>query len=107
MDIAAMRSQLQSLLRSDLGVIRNESELLSGIAKTDKLLADLGQHKGCYEKHRLYNDLVTTRMALMSALERKESIGCHYREDSQKEAIPYRIIISHKDGTFALSKESV
>ena len=106
-DIPSLRTELQNLLRSHLGVIRNETELLAGIAKADSLLAQLGQHQGCYEKHRLYNDLITARIALTSALERKESVGCHYREDSKPEALPYRIIIKHKDGQMCLSKESV
>ena len=106
-DISAIRTQLQNLLRAHLGVIRNEQELQEGIAKADTLLASLGEHKGSFEKHRLYNDLLTARIALLSALERKQSVGCHVREDSVEEAIPYRIIIQNKDGHCALSKESV
>jgi len=106
-DIAALRSRLQNLLRGHLGVIRNEQELLEGLQKTDELLAQLGDHRGCFVKHRLYNDLLTARIALVSALQRKQSIGCHYREDSQTEDIPYRIIVEHQDGSMILSKESV
>ena len=57
--------------------------------------------------HRLYNDLITARLALLSALERKESIGCHYREDSVKESEQYRVIIENKDGCFSLSHNKV
>ncbi|MBO5323750.1 MAG: FAD-binding protein [Oscillospiraceae bacterium] len=106
-DIADLRMALQFLLRRNLGVIRNEKLLKGGIEQTDVLLSFLGDHKGCFEKHRLYNDLLTAKIALLSALERKESVGCHYREDSQKEELPYRIIIQNKDGQCALSKESV
>jgi aspartate oxidase len=106
-DISAIRTQLQNLLRAHLGVVRNEQELQEGIAKADTLLASLGEHKGSFEKHRLYNDLLTARIALLSALERKQSVGCHVREDSVEEAIPYRIIIQNKDSQCALSKESV
>ena len=106
-DIADLRMALQFLLRRNLGVIRDEKLLKGGIEKIDTLLLFLGDHVGCFEKHRLYNDLLTARIALLSALERKESVGCHYREDSQKEELPYRIIIQNKDGQCALSKESV
>jgi len=98
---------MQQLLRKDLGVIRTEAELREGIVQTDTLLSQLGEHENCYEKHRLYNDLLTARIAFVSALARKESIGCHCREDSIQETEVYRIIIQNKDGGFALSKESV
>ena len=106
-DTSSLRAQLQNVLRKHLGVIRNEQELLDGIRKTDALVSELGDYHGCFEKHRLYNDLLTARIALVSALERKQSVGCHYREASQPEALPYRIIIEHKDGQMNLSKESV
>ena len=105
--VADIRIALQTLLRQNLGVIRNESLLKGGLEKVDTLLLMLGEHRGSFEKHRLYNDLLTAKIALMSALERKESVGCHYREDSEGEALPYRIIIEHKDGNMVLSKESV
>ena len=106
-DIVDIRLAMQCLLRSNLGVIRNQKELEEGIAQTDALLATLGDYKGCYEKHRLYNDLLTARIALLSALHRKQSVGCHYRDDSVNEPIPYRIIIQNKDGQLCLSKDSV
>ena len=106
-DIGQMRSRLQTLLRKYLGVIRTEDELKIGIESIDDLLTSLGEHKGCYEKHRMYNDLTTARIAFMSALERKSSIGCHEREDSRPEEQAYRIIITHFDGKMHLSQESI
>ena len=106
-DIADFRLALQALLRRNLGVIRNEKLLKGGVEQIDTLLMLLGDHTGCFEKHRLYNDLITARIAMLSALERKQSVGCHYREDSEAEALPYRIIIEHKDGNMVLSKDSV
>ena len=107
LDILPMRRELQKLLREDLGVIRTEPELREGIAKVDSLLSRLGEHRGCYEKHRLYNDLLTSRLALVSALERTESCGCHTREDSRETADTYRIIVQKTEGRFTLYKESV
>lgn len=106
-DVTALRSRLQGILRQSLGVIRTETELQAGLRQTDALLSHLGTYKNCYEKHRLYNDLLTSRMALMSALHRKESCGCHTREDSRKEAVPYRIIIENTRDGFALSQEPI
>ena len=106
-DTAQLRQQLQQILRKDLGVIRTEAELREGIAQTDELLRALEEHENCYEKHRLYNDCVTAKLALISALERKASCGCHTREDSRQEQNPYRIIVQNTQGGFTLSKESV
>jgi len=106
-DIAAMRQEMQQLLRKDLGVIRTEAELREGIVQTDTLLSQLGEHENCYEKHRLYNDLLTAKMALLSALERTGSCGCHTREDSRESKDPYRIIVQNVQGELTLQKESV
>lgn len=106
-DVNEIHRAMQQLLRKCLGVIRTEAEMLEGMQGIDALLEALGDHIGCYEKHRLYNDLITAKIALISALHRKESVGCHYREDSIKENTKYRVIIQNSDGGFALSKESV
>jgi len=81
--------------------------MLAGIRDIDALLLQLGDHSGCYEKHRLYNDLLTAKIALTSALERKESTGCHFREDSEIENEQYRIIIQNLDSVMSLSHEAV
>jgi aspartate oxidase len=88
-------------------VIRTGAELREGIAGIDEMLAQLGEYRGCYQKHRLYNDLLTAKIALASALDRKESIGCHFREDSAEENQRYRIIIQNSDSGLALSHEAV
>ena len=105
-DTAAMRQRLQDILRRDLGVIRREDQLREGLQETDALLQMLGSHRNCYEKHRLYNDLLTARIALLSALCRKSSVGCHVREDSVEEA-PSRVIIEHNAGQMLLLREEI
>ena len=106
-DVSEMRYALQQLLRNYMGVIRTESEMKADICEIDKLITQLGEYRGSYEKHRLYNDLLTSRLTLTSCLERKESIGCHYRADSVAETEKYRIVIQNKDGGFSLSHETI
>lgn len=106
-DVDTLRQTMQQLLRKCLGVIRTEAEMLDGIRGIDALLEKLGDYRGCYTKHRLYNDLITARLALVSALERKESIGCHYREDSVPETGKYRIIIQKSGSDHTLYHETV
>ena len=96
-DISAFRSQLQQIMRKSLNVIRCEENLQEGLALVQDLLHRLGDHRNCYQKHRLYNDLVTARITLLSALTRRGSIGCHHRSDALTEDSAYRVVIN-KDG---------
>ena len=105
-DISAMRQRLQAALRRDLGVLRNEEQLQEGIQETDLLLEMLGDCKWCYEKHRLYNDLLTARMAFASAIARKGSAGCHFREDAVEES-PSRVVIEKKAGRMNVLREMI
>ena len=105
-DIPRLRADLQEVLRSYLNVIRNARGLTAGMEKLDALLEELGQYRGCYEKHRLYNDLLTAKTAMRSAWERRSSIGCHCREDTLEEA-PYRIEIKKNAGRMQVLRKPV
>ena len=105
-DVMAMRGALAAVLRRSLGVIRTEEGLRWGIAQTDALLSGLGEHENCFEKHRLYNDLITARMALLSALARRGSVGCHFREDSADEAAN-RVILENRAGQMTVLREEI
>lgn len=105
-DIPTMRRRVQAVLRRDLGVLRNQTQLQEGLRETDRLLGMLGDHNGCYEKHRLYNDLLTARIALISAFHRKGSIGCHCREDSAEEW-PSRIIVENQAGQMSVLRSRI
>ena len=96
-DIAALRSQLQQIMRKSLNVIRCEEDLQEGFALVQNMLSQLGEHRKCYQKFRLYNDLLTAQITLLSALTRKGSIGCHCRADATAEESAYRVVIN-KDG---------
>jgi len=105
-DVLAIRQSLQQILRWDLGVLRTEDRLQAGLAETKRLMEALGDHNGCYEKHRLYNDLLTTWIAFTSALHRKDSIGCHSREDAVKET-PGRVIVQNNAGQMTALREEI
>lgn len=105
-DIPAMRGQLQQILRSCLNVIRSAEGLEKGLAELEQLLRQLGVYQGCYEKHRLYNDLLTAKAAMTSAAMRRRSIGCHCREDAIEEP-PYRVAIQNQAGRMAALRKPV
>lgn len=96
-EIEALRTEFQQILRRSLNVIRCEEDLQQGLEAISRMFHSLGDHQNCYEKHRLYNDLLTAYLAMLSALERKGSIGCHCRQDAVKEETVYRVVIQ-KDG---------
>ena len=96
-DISAFRSQLQQIMRKSLNVIRCEENLQEGLALVQDMLCQLGEHRKSYQTYRLYNDLLTAQITLLSALTRSGSIGCHCRSDAITEDSAYRVVI-HKDG---------
>lgn len=95
--IEDFRSQLQEVLRKCLNVIRCEEDLRQGIGVVQDMLQRLGDHRNCYPKHRLYNDLLTAHITLVSALTRTNSVGCHCRADAVSDESAYRVVIK-KDG---------
>lgn len=105
-ETATLRQELQRLLRQTLGVIRCGKQMQAGLDQMDRMLGQLGAYEGCYEKHRLFNDLLTARMALLAALHRKGSIGCHYREDSKEEA-PCRLTVVRGAEGMKLLREQI
>jgi aspartate oxidase len=96
-DIEVLRTEFQQILRRSLNVIRCKEDLQQGLDAISRMIHSLGDHRNCYEKHRLYNDLLTAYLAMLSALERKGSIGCHCRQDAVAEESVYRVVIQ-KDG---------
>ena len=106
-DVQKLRSRLEALLRRSLNVVRTGEGMEQGLTELDEIFSELGCRENSFGLHRLRNDLLTARMALVSALERKGSIGCHVREDSLEEAEPYRIIIQNAGGSMAVRRESI
>ena len=96
-DIEALRAEFRQILRRSLNVIRCEEDLQQGLEAISRMIHSLGDHQNCYEKHRLYNDLLTAYLAMLSAQARKGSIGCHCRQDAVEEETVYRVVIQ-KDG---------
>ncbi|MBP5289010.1 MAG: FAD-binding protein, partial [Clostridia bacterium] len=79
-DIPEKRRKLAGLLQNELGVVRTEKGLRSALTDVEAMLAS-PLSNASFEEARLKNDLVTARCALTVALNRKDSIGCHVREE--------------------------
>ena len=106
-DVPAMRLKLQQALRNGLNVIRSEETMSAALDELNALEQALGSVDGCYKKLRLHNDLTAAKAALYSALERKSSVGCHFRNDATGAETPYRIIMKNTGMGFSLSRESI
>lgn len=106
-NVTVQRDELQKLLRGCLNVIRTGEKMTEGLRRLEEMLAQLEGWEGCFEKHRLYNDLLTAKMALLSALERKGSIGCHCRSDAVEEDALYRVEIRNEEGRMTVLRKSV
>ena len=106
-DVEAIRARFREIMRRSLNVIRCEADLQRGIDEITELRGRLGEHHGCYQKHRLYNDLLTAHIAMASALERSGNAGCHYRTDAVEEGTLYRVIIKKDGETMNVCRESI
>lgn len=106
-DIPDLCFRMQNILRGSLNVIRSAEGLDAGIRGLDALLLELGTYEGSYEKHRLYNDLLTAKTAMVSAAERRSSIGCHSRSDTVEEKEIYRVEIKNAAGEMTCLRTSV
>ena len=93
-----------ALLKDDIGVVLDEvglPECLT-VRQVNTVMKNIYRRWDEKEFSRL-----TAKLALVSALQRRESCGCHTREDSGEEQAPYRIIVQNTQGGFTLSKEAV
>ena len=101
------RRRLEALLRRGLNVVRTGTEMTEALEQLDAIASDLDNWENSFEGYRLHNDLTTARMALVSALERRNSVGCHIRDDAVEEAGPYRVIIQNAGGRMAVLRERI
>lgn len=100
-ETAELRKKLEMLLEKALGVVRCGRDMAAALKELDameirvkKMLCGKEQCGNAYfQGFRLYNDILTSRLALRSAMERKGSIGVHTRTDSIEEDGAYHIIL--------------
>ncbi len=71
----ALIQEISQILLSGLGIVRNQETLQNALVQLKKLSQQRNYH--FYEQNRL----LLAEAMLLSALERKESRGAHYRED--------------------------
>jgi succinate dehydrogenase / fumarate reductase flavoprotein subunit len=115
-----VQRELQDMMQSLVGIVRNEGEMLQALDGIGKLWDRAG--KVAVYGHREYNPgwhtaldlkhLLTISQAIaLAALERKESRGGHFREDfpdKSPEAAKFNIVIKKgADGIMQLRREAI
>lgn len=88
------RKLLSDTVHVSLNVIRDKETLTSAKRALKELLEALYDEKISYNKLRMYNDVLCAYTAVLSALERKGSVGCHTRSDSIAEDEKYCIRVT-------------
>jgi succinate dehydrogenase / fumarate reductase, flavoprotein subunit len=106
------------MMQDLVGIVRNEGEMqtaLVGLADLKKLAANVvvpgnrEYNPGWHTAIDLRNLLTVSEAVAISAIERKESRGAHFREDypdKSEEAAKYNLRIRQAaDGSMALNRE--
>ena len=91
----ALIRQISEILLGAMGIVRKEAALKQALSRLDALHAEY--LRGEYR-------ILLARAMLLSALERRESRGAHYREDfpEKDEALRKPIAAAVQDGTISL-----
>ena len=92
-DLAKEREELLSILDDSMGVIKCEDSLAKAAVRAKRLLDSVSVYTRSYDALRLKNDTQAALVAINAAMERKSSVGGHYRDDAKNETEKYRIEI--------------
>lgn len=76
---------LHAAMDGAMNVLRNKKQLDAAADALQDAICRLGPERGGLKENRLYNDLLTGYLAVLSARERTRSVGCHVRTDEQPE----------------------
>ncbi|MGI6084035.1 MAG: L-aspartate oxidase [Acetivibrionales bacterium] len=110
----AIRELMQETISDALNVIREERGLKSASERLLNVIDELNNlgvnddPHDMFIKLRLHNDLTTAYLLSLSALERKETVGCHIRSDSQPPVgEPYHTKVTKDSNGLVIKKESL
>lgn len=99
-DNAKLRAELHRICKDALGVIKNGDALKKAAGEIENIISSASEHLDSFGGIRLYNDAVTIKLVIFSALLRRESIGGHIRADSTPESgEKYCIVLKNDNGT--------
>ena len=90
-DCKNLSSELRDLMWNKVGIVRTEASLLDALSELNKIEQQEIFKDKCnsIEEYELRNMLYVAKCIINSALKRKESIGAHYRADSETKDIKH------------------
>ena len=90
-DCKKLSSELRDLMWNKEGIVRTEASLLDALSELNKIEQQEIFKDKCnsIEEYELRNMLYVAKCIINSALKRKESIGAHYRADSETKDIKH------------------
>ena len=85
-NIQSLKNRLKTVMWDNVGIIRTESSLLKALCEINKLDAEFNEKDKCnsIDEYELRNMIYVAKSIINAALDRKESIGAHYRADTIK-----------------------
>lgn len=93
-DVLNLLAQLKDVMWEKVGIIRTESSLLSAMSRIEEIENEFKNNRdeknkcNSIEEYELRNMIYVAKCIINSALNRKESIGAHFRADSLKNESP-------------------
>lgn len=101
-DTKAIKENLQSIMWDNVGIFRDEKHLKYAFEQIKILSNEFSNKYKCStkEEYEIRNMLITARLIVESALQRKESRGSHYRTDylTTNEVCEHSIINKNNEG---------
>lgn len=85
-DVDVLKNELKEVMWNCVGILRDEQSLMSGLGKLHELSNKFPRTDKCLTKaeYEFRNMLITAKLITISAINRKESRGAHYRTDYLK-----------------------
>lgn len=103
----AFSTELRKMMWQKVGLFRQESTLQEAVAQLDKWIEDYNFYTQNPRIKEVQNMLLTSRLLAEAALQRRESRGCHYRDD-YPEVFPeenYHLIFQRGSGFKGVKQE--
>jgi L-aspartate oxidase len=81
--IQNLKSRLKTTMWQNVGIFRDENSLNQALCNIEQIENEFNKGDYCVniEEYELRNMLITSKLVVKSALQRKESRGAHYRTD--------------------------
>lgn len=106
-DVSDLKKELQNIMWTYVGILRDEKSLKTGIQKLDELSSKFPRKVCCLSRteYEFRNMLTVAKLIAECALERKESRGAHYRTDyMQTEENSVHSCVTKKEGELCFVK---